>query len=52
MQILLIQSEIFHVFHYHVNIIPKPMSEFVTELVEIVHSFSIVTSFSVKAMWS
>ena len=52
MQIVLIQSEICHTFHYHVNIIPKPMTEFVTELVETLHFFSIVTNFSVQAMWS
>ena len=33
-QILLIQSKICHVFHYHVNIISKLMAEFVIELVE------------------
>ena len=52
MQILLIQFEICHIFHYHVNIILKLMVEFVTELVEIVHFFSIVTNFSVQAMRS
>ena len=52
MQILLIQSEICHIFHYHVNIILKLMVEFVTELVEIVHFFSIVTNFSVQAIRS
>ena len=36
MQILLIQSEIRHIFHYHVNIILKHMVEFVSESVEIV----------------
>ena len=51
MQSLLIQSEICHIFHYHVNMISKPMTEFVTELVEIVYFFSIVTNFSVQAMW-
>ena len=50
MQILLIQSEIRHIFHYHVNIILKHMVEFVSESVEIVHFFSIVTNFSVQAM--
>ena len=49
MQILLIQSEIRHIFHYHVNIIFKLMVEFVTKLVEIVHFSSIV---SVKDMRS
>ena len=34
MQTLLIQCEIRHIFHYHVNIILKLMLEFVTELVE------------------
>ena len=28
------------------------MTEFVTELVETLHFFSIVTNFSVQAMWS
>ena len=46
MQILLIQSEIRHIFHY-VNIMLKLMAEFVNELVEIVHFFSIVTIFCV-----
>ena len=50
MQILLIQSKICHIFHYHVNIISKLMTEFVTELVETVHFFGIVTNFSVQAM--
>ena len=36
MQILPIQSEIRHIFHYHVNIILKHMVEFVSESVEIV----------------
>ena len=27
------------------------MAEFVTELVEVVHFFNIVTNFSVQAMW-
>ena len=45
MQILQIQSEI-----CHMNIISKLMTEFVTELMEIVHFFSIVTNFSVQAM--
>ena len=35
MQILLIQPEICHIFHYHVNIISKIMTKFFTELVEI-----------------
>ena len=52
MQVLLIQYEIRHIFHYHANIILKPMVEFVTELVEIVHFFGIVTKFSVQAMQS
>ena len=50
MQILLIHSKIRHIFHYHVNTILKLMVEFVNELVEIVHLFSIVTS--VQAMRS
>ena len=50
MQILPVQPEICHIFHYHVKIVWKPMTEFVTELVEIVHFFSIVTNFSVQAM--
>ena len=37
---------------YYVNIISKLMAEFVTELAEIVHFFSIVTNFSVQAMRS
>ena len=52
MQILLIQSKIRHIFHYHVNIILKHMVEFVSESGEIVHFFSVVTSFSVQAMRS
>ena len=52
MQILQIQSEICHIFHYHVNIISKLMTDFVTELVEIVRFFSIITNFSVQAMRS
>ena len=32
-QILLIQSQIFHKFHYHVDIISELMTELVTELV-------------------
>ena len=52
MQILLIQSEICHIFHYHVNIISRLMTDFVTELVEIVHFFSIVIDFNVQAMQS
>ena len=36
MEFLLIQSKICHIFHYHVNMISKLMTEFVTELVEIV----------------
>ena len=50
MQILLIQSEIRQIFHYHVNITLKLMVEFVTELVEVVHFFGIVTNVSVRAM--
>ena len=34
-------------FHYY-----EYMTEFATELLEIVHFFSIVTNFSVQAMWS
>ena len=49
MQILLIQSKIRHIFHYQVNIILKLVVKFVTELVGIVHFFSIVTNFSVQA---
>ena len=62
MQILLIQSEICHIFHNHVNIISKLMIDFVTELVEIVdfvtelveivHFVSIVTNFSFQSMRS
>ena len=37
---------------YYVNIISKLMAEFVIELAEIVHFFSIVTNFSVQAMRS
>ena len=48
MKILLIQSKICHIFHYHMNIILKLMGEFISELVEIVHFTSIVTNFSVK----
>ena len=40
------------IFHYHENIISKLMTVFVTELVEIVHYFHIVTNFSVKDMRS
>ena len=50
MQILLIQPEICHIFHYHVNIISKLVTEFVTELVKIVHFFSVVTNFRVQAI--
>ena len=50
MQILLIQSEICHIFHYHVNITSKIMTEFVTELVETMHFFSVINNFSVPAM--
>ena len=50
MQILLIQSEIRHTFHCYVNILLKLKVDFVTELVEIVHFFSIVISFNVQAM--
>ena len=49
MQVLLIQPEICHIFHYHVNIISKYTVEFVTELVKVVHFFTIVTNFSVQA---
>ena len=52
MQSLLIQSEICHIFHYRVHIISKLMTEFISELVEIVYFFSIVTNFSVQAMRS
>ena len=52
MQIRLIQSEICHIFDYHVNIISKLMTDFVTELVEIVHFFSIVANFIVQTMQS
>ena len=45
MQILLIQSEICHTFLYHVNVILKLTTEFVTELVETVHFFSIIINF-------
>ena len=51
-QILLFQSEICHIFHYHVKILLKVMTDFITELVKIVHFFSIITSFSVQAMRS
>lgn len=37
--------------HYHVNIISKIMTELVTELVKIVHFFSIATDFSVQTIW-
>ena len=37
---------------FYVNIISKLVAEFVTELVEIVHFFNIVTNFSVQAMRS
>ena len=50
MQTLLIQCDIRHIFHYHVNIILKFMVDFVTELVEIVHFFSIATNFNVQAI--
>ena len=52
MQVLLIQSEICHIFHYLVNIILKFIAEFVPELVEFVHFFSIPTSYSVQSMRS
>ena len=39
-------------FYYHMNIISKLMTEFVIELVETVHFFSIVTNFIVQAMRS
>ena len=52
MQNLLIQSDIYHIFHDHVNVISNFMTEFVTELIEIVHFFSIITNFSVHAMQS
>ena len=48
--LLLIHSQVCHIFNYHVNIILKLMTELVTELVEIAHFFSIVTS--VQAMRS
>ena len=51
MQILLIESEICHTFHYYVSIISRLMTKFVTALVEIVYFLSIVTSFSVQAIW-
>ena len=51
MQILPIQSEICHTFHYHVNVISKLTTEFITELVEIVHFFSIIINFDVQALW-
>ena len=50
MQILLIQFEICHIIYYYVNIISRLMAEFLTELVEIAHFFSIVTNFSVQDM--
>ena len=34
--------------YYHVNIISKLMTEFLTELAEIVHLFSTTTNFSFK----
>ena len=43
LQILLIQSKICHIFRNHLNIISKLMTEFVTELVETAHFFSIIT---------
>ena len=46
----LIQSKICHIFHYDVNMMSKLMTEFVAELVEIAHFFSIITNFSVQAM--
>ena len=46
MQTQLIPSKICHIFHYHVNIISKLMTEFVTELIEVVHFFNKVTNFS------
>ena len=49
---LLIHSEVCNNFHYHVNVILKLMTEIFTELVEIVHIFSIITDFSVQAMRS
>ena len=52
MQIPLIESEICHIFHYHANIKLKLVTDFVTELVEIVHFFSMVTNFSVQALRS
>ena len=52
LQILLIQSKICHIFRNHLNIISKLMTEFVTELVETAHFFSIITNFSVQAMRS
>ena len=39
MQILLIQSEFCHIFDYHVKIMSKVMTEFVAELVKILHLF-------------
>ena len=51
MQILLVQFEISPTFHFHMNM-SKHMTELVTELVEIVHFFNIVNSFSVQGMWS
>ena len=44
---------IFVIFYHHLNIISKIITrKFVTELVEIVHFFSIVTNFSVQVMQS
>ena len=40
-QVLLNQSEICYISHYHMNIISKLIAEFVTALVEVVHFFSI-----------
>ena len=36
----------------HFSLLCEYMTEFATELLEIVHFFSIVTNFSVQAMWS
>ena len=46
----LVQSKICHIFHYDVNMMSKLMTEFVAELVEIAHFFSIINNFSVQAM--
>ena len=52
MQILPVESEICHIFNYHVNILSKLMTQFITESVEVVHFISIITNFSVQALQS